>query len=430
VTVCVFGLWHLGTVTAACLAAAGCDVIGLDTQIDIVDRLSRGTPPLFEPHLEALVKDGLASGRLRFTTDSAVARDADVVWIAIDTPVDEDDRADAESVIRAVAALFPHMRDGALVLISSQLPVGSTRRLEQMFAAEAGGRTVTFACSPENLRLGKAIEIFRSPDRVVAGARSEQDRARIGDLFAPFTRNIVWMSVESAEMTKHALNGFLATSITFINEIAALCEQVGADAAEVERGLKSEARIGPRAYLSPGGAFAGGTLARDIGVLSALGAECRVATHLISAVKTSNDAHREWPERRLTDLLGGVRGKRIAVWGLAYKPGTDTLRRSAAIELCRWVQAHGGTTHAHDPAVSELPPEFSEVAQLAPTPLAAVTQADALVVATAWPEYRAVAAADVASRMHGSIVIDANGFLAATLGGSPALRYFTVGRGA
>lgn len=427
-TVCVFGLWHLGTVTAACLASAGHEVIGLDTSADVVDRLSRGEPPLFEPELARLVRDGLASGRLRFTADPAAVRDAGIVWVAADTPVGQDDRADAESVIRAVPAIFPHLRDGALVIISSQLPVGSTRHLEQMFAAVASGRTVTFAYSPENLRLGTAIEAFRSPDRVVVGVRSEHDRSRLSELFRPFTDQIVWMSVESAEMTKHALNAFLATSVTFINEIATLCEQVGADAAEVERGLKSEPRIGPRAYLSPGAAFAGGTLARDVGILSALGEGHGVATHLISAIKTSNDAHREWPQRRLSDLLGDLHGTQIAVWGLTYKPETDTLRRSAAIELCRWVVAHGGTVRAHDPAVPRLPDELFGVVHLASTPLDATAGAEALVVSTAWPEYRAVPAADVASRLRRPIVIDANGFLAATLGASSALRYFTVGR--
>jgi len=238
------------------------------------------------------------------------------------------------------------------------------------------------------------------------------------------------MSVESAEMTKHALNGFLATSVAFINEIAALCEQVGADAAEVERGLKSEARVGPRAYLSPGAAFAGGTLARDIGVLSALGAQHGVATNLISSVKTSNDAHRAWPARRLAALLGDLAGKQIAIWGLTYKPGTDTLRRSPAVELCRWVQVRGAHVSAHDPAVSALPPDLQDIVRRANDPLDAVHDADALVVATLWPEYRGVAAGDVASRMRGSIVLDANGFLAATLGRDSALRYFTVGRGA
>jgi UDPglucose 6-dehydrogenase len=427
--VCVFGLWHLGTVTSAGLASGGHDVTGFDTDPAVVHRLSQGVPPLFEPGLEDLVKSGLSSGRLRFTDDAATGvRDADVVWITADTPVDEDDRADVESVVRGAAGLFPHLRDGALVLISSQLPVGTTRRLETMFAERADGRRVGFAYSPENLRLGKAIEVFTRPDRVVAGVRRDTDRETIAQLLVPFTDRIEWMSVESAEMTKHALNAFLATSVTFINEIAALCEQVGADASEVARGLKSEARIGPRAYLSPGGAFAGGTLARDVVFLSDLGRQHHVATHLLSSVKTSNDAHREWAQRRLAQLLGGVEGRTVAVWGLTYKPGTDTLRRSSAIELCEWLGAHGARVRAHDPAVRQLPPEVAATVHLASDPLAAADEAAALVVATPWPEYRSVNARELAGRMRGTVVLDANGFLAATVGREPGLSYLTVGK--
>ena len=167
------------------------------------------------------------------------------------------------------------------------------------------------------------------------------------------------MSVESAEMAKHALNAFLAASVTFINEIGAICEQVGADATEVERALKSEARIGPKAYLSPGPAFAGGTLARDIVFLSELGEAHGVPTRLLSSVKSSNDAHRQWPQRRLTQLLPDLGGSTVAIWGLTYKPGTDTLRRSASIELCQWLHGHGVVVRAHDPAVRRLPDELA-----------------------------------------------------------------------
>src|SRR5262249_7302954 len=293
------------------------------------------------------------------TTDTADAvRDADVVWVTVDTPVDDEDRADVESVVRGVAALFPHLRNGALVLTSSQVPVGTTRRLEAMFAEAAAGRRVGFAYSPENLRLGKAIEVFTRPDRVVAGVRSPEDRATIERLLAPFTDRIEWMSVESAEMTKHALNAFLATSVTFINEIAALCEQVGADAKEVERGLKSEARIGPRAYLSPGAAFAGGTLARDVVFLAGLGRARGAATHLLASVTRSNDVHRQWAARILEQALTNVGGKSIAIWGLTYKVGTDTLRRSSAVELCRWLIERGATVRAHDPVVKTLPADL------------------------------------------------------------------------
>jgi UDPglucose 6-dehydrogenase len=427
--VCVFGLWHLGTVTAACLASGGHDVTGLDNAAGVVDGLARGTPPLFEPGLEDLVKSGLAAGRLRFASDAATAvRDADVVWVTIDTPVDDDDRADVESVVQGTAALFPHLRDGALMLVSSQLAVGTTRRLEEMFAGTAHGRRVGFAYSPENLRLGKAIEVFTHPDRVVAGVRTERDRTTIAELLRPVTDRIEWMSVESAEMTKHALNAFLATSVAFINEIAAVCEQVGADASEVARGLKSEARIGPKAYLSPGGAFAGGTLARDVMFLSELGRQKDVATHLVSSVKTSNDAHRHWAQRRLSQLLDGVQGKTVAVWGLTYKPGTDTLRRSSAIELCEWLGGQGASVRAHDPAVRQLPAGVAGKIHLAGDPLDAAEQASALVVATPWPEYRSVDARELAGRMAGNVVLDANGFLAATVGRESRLSYLTVGK--
>ena len=428
--VCVYGLWHLGSVTAACLAAAGHDVVGLDPSADVIGRLSEGVPPLFEPGLEELTRRGIAAGRLRFTTDAADATgSADVVWITVDTPVDSEDRADVESVVQGIAVLFPHLRDGALVLVSSQLPVGTTRRLERMFEPSAAGRAVGFAYSPENLRLGKAIEVFTQPDRVVAGVRSARDRDIVAALLRPITGRIEWMSVESAEMTKHALNAFLATSVTFINEIAGLCEQVGADAAEVARGLKTETRIGPDAYLSPGGAFAGGTLARDVMFLSQLGRDRGVATHLLSSVKTSNDAHRQWAQRRLADVVGPLDGKRIAVWGLTYKPGTDTLRRSSAVELCEWLGSHGAVVRAHDPAVRALPAGLART-ELAPDPLSAVDRAAALVVATAWPEYRDVDASQVASRMSGRVVLDANGFLASSLGRQPDVTYLTVGKAA
>ena len=425
--VCVFGLWHLGSVTAACLAAAGHDVVGVDSDRGVVEGLSRGVPPLFEPGLAELVQDGLGRGQLRFSSDLAQAADADVVWIAIDTPVDEEDRADVDAVVRGTSALFPYLRDRSLVLISSQVAVGTTRRVADLFAHGAGGRDVAFAYSPENLRLGKAIERFTHPDRIVVGPVSPVDRETVTSLLRPFSDRLLWMSAESAEMTKHALNAFLATSVTFINEIAAVCEQVGAEAADVERGLKSDDRIGPAAYLSPGAAFAGGTLARDVMFLSRIGGERQVSTHLLSAVKTSNDAHRQWPQRRLREILGDLNGTAIAVWGLTYKPGTDTLRRSSAVELCRWLHARGARVRAHDPAISALPTALAPAVDLLRDPLEAVRGAAALVVATAWPEYREIPAQQVAARMAGTLVLDANRFLAGSLGEHPGLRYVSVG---
>jgi UDPglucose 6-dehydrogenase len=353
---------------------------------------------------------------------------AEIVWIAYDTPVDEEDRADVESVVDRIIRLFPYLESDTLVLISSQLPVGTTRRIEDIYESTGLNKAVTFAYSPENLRLGKAIQTFTQPDRVVAGVRSGADRRKVTELFRPFTDRIVWMSVESAEMTKHTLNAFLATSITFINELATLCEQVGADAKEVERGLKTDARIGPRAYLSPGTAFAGGTLARDLMFLTGIGAAHNRPTHLLSAVKKSNDAHRQWTRHKLQSILGNLCGQKVALWGLTYKPGTDTLRRSASVELCEWLLGQGVSVRAHDPAVKILPGGLAQKVELEATPLAATTDAVALVVATEWPEYQFISSQKVMSSMKASLVIDPNRFLVKTLGNDPRIRYITIGK--
>ncbi len=433
--VCVIGLWHLGTVTAACLAGAGHQVVGLDFDPDVVARLSAGQPPLFEPGLRELVAQGLAAGRLRFSLDPAEAlAGASVAWLADDTPVDDDDRADVDYVLARAARVFPHLAPGALVLVSSQVPAGTTRRLEQACAqarAAAGAPgEVTFGYSPENLRLGKALAVFTQPDRVVVGLRHPADQERVAELLRPFTQHIEWMSVESAEMTKHALNAFLALSVAFINEIAGLCEQVGADAKEVERGLKTEARIGPRAYLAPGAAFAGGTLARDVVFLSALGAAHDQPTHLLRAVLASNDTHQAWPRRALAARLGSLAGRTVAMWGLTYKPGTDTLRRSSALALAQWLAEQGARVQAHDPAVRALPPDLPAAIRLCPTPAAALAGAEAVVVATEWPDYRAVTADQVVGAMARPLVVDANRFLASSLGADPRVQYYAVGKAA
>ncbi len=428
--VCVLGLWHLGTVTAACLASGGHAVVGLDFDAPTIHKLQAGQPPLFEPGLEELVKRGLAEGRLRFTTDiaNALADAPEVVWVAYDTPVDDDDHADVEFVVERVTRLFPHLPHGATVLISSQLPVGTAHRLENLCNAACPEAAISFACSPENLRLGKALQVFTQPDRVVIGVSTERDRARLTALFQPFTDKIEWMSVESAEMTKHALNAFLAVSVTFINELATLCEQVGADAKEVERGLKSEARIGPRAYLGPGGAFAGGTLARDIAFLNQIGAQHQQSTALLAAVRQSNAAHKNWARRKLQQLLGDLRGRTIAVWGLTYKPGTDTLRRSSSVELCEWLHGQGARVQAHDPAVKTLPAELAAHIELCPTPLAAAHAADAVVVSTEWPEYKDIRATELSAALAQPIVVDVARFLAKTLENQANLRYAAVGK--
>ncbi len=425
--VCVMGLWHLGSVTAACVASLGHRVVGFDFDATTIDGLRQGRPPLFEPGLEELVRKGLAAGNLSFSMDPESAMgDAVLLWVSYDTPVDDDDRGDVDFVIDRVARVLPFLPKGATVLLSSQLPVGSTRRLEALAAAKYPNKHLGFACSPENLRLGKAIDVFMKPDRIVAGVRREQDKDRLATLFSGITDRFEWMSVESAEMTKHAINAFLATSITFANEIAAICELVGADAKEVERGLKSESRIGPKAYLSPGAAFAGGTLARDVAFLNKVSMQKRLKTPLLSSVRPSNDEHKHWVERRLKTLFPDLAEVKIAIWGLTYKPGTDTLRRSMAVELCDWLLAEGASVRVHDPAVKALPPAWEGKVLRAYDPLDAVKGARALVVSIEWPEYKDIAGSEIADMAPGVAVLDASRFLSG-LSQIPGLRYIAVG---
>jgi UDPglucose 6-dehydrogenase len=418
--VCVYGLWHLGCVTAACLARAGHAVVGLDLDAINIGRLRNNQPPIFEPGLGELIRTEQAAGRLRFEHDLRAA-DAEIVWIAFDTPVDDDDRPQPAIVLDKVVALLDHVADGCLVLISSQLPVGSTRRLATI--AGERGRRISFAYSPENLRLGLAIEAFSRPDRIVVGLESEVDRAKVAALLAPFTDNIVWMGIEAAEMTKHAINAFLATSVAFMNEVASICESVGADAKEVERGLKSEKRIGPGAYLSPGGAFAGGTLARDIATLASLQSELV----LIPAVRESNRRHRSWEMRKLRERYADLAGRDIAILGLTYKPGTDTLRRSAAVELAVALASEEARVRAFDPAVATLPAEIAGHIKLAGSAELALDSADGVVLATAWPEFRDLAWDRLLPTMRDPTVIDPNWSLSHILRNRPDVSYAAVG---
>jgi UDPglucose 6-dehydrogenase len=466
----VVGLWHLGSVTAACLADAGNHVIAVDPDPAVIEGLLAGRAPVAEPGLEQLLARNMH--RLDFICEPGALAGARRGWVTFDTPVDDDDNADVDWVLQQAVELLAPLPAGSLVVVSSQLPVGSIAKLQQRCAERRADGGLRFACVPENLRLGRALESFRARDRIVAGVRNEQDRAELAELLAPFSAEVQWMRVESAEMTKHALNGFLATSVAFINEVAEICESVGADAEEVSRGLKSEQRIGPRAYLGPGEAFAGGTLARDIGFLRGLAKHRGLPAHVFAGVADGNAAHKHWTRRKLLELLGdahahadadgdahadadgdahadadgdahadadgdahadvggehALAGRRVAIWGLTYKPGTDTLRRSSAIELCRWLVAAGAVVRAHDPAVSVLPADLADAVELCASPLDAVATAEVLVVCTAWPDYLQVPAADLLSALTPAQIIDPAGVLRTALEPYPDVHHVRVGK--
>jgi UDPglucose 6-dehydrogenase len=417
----VQGLWHLGTVTAACCAKYF-DVVGLDFEAANTAKLNSGKAPLLEPGLDELVTAGIASKKLSFTTDAKIAcENVDILWLTYDTPVNEHDESDVEFVLGNLRRALTNLPKGALVLISAQLPVGTCATLEKEFPQ------FDFACSPENLRLGKAIDSFEKAERVIVGIRAGAKKPLLEKLFTPFTPQIIFMSPESAEMVKHALNSFLALSITFINEVARLCEHTGADAKEVSVGLKSEPRIGPKAYLGPGGPFAGGTLARDVVTLTKLAAANSEKISVIPAIKQSNDLHRGWAFRRLQSRLGDLRGKKIAILGLTYTTNTDTLRRSAAVELCKQLLAVCANVSAFDPAVKTLPAELSSVA-LAADIVTALSGAEAVAVCTEWPQFRQADWAKIVPPMRQPVFVDANRFLEKELKNIPGIEHLSVGR--
>ena len=423
--IAVFGLWHLGCVTAACLASAGHEVTGLDFDADVIRNLRRGKPPLHEPGLAELLHDQLASGRLRFAAEPGEALPtAELLWLTFDTPVDDEDEADVAWVRRQFDAAVGSLRPGTIVLVSSQVPVGFTASLEE----RCRGRRFSFAYSPENLRVGRALESFEHQDRVVVGVRDDAAKPTLTQLLGPLAGRIEWMSIESAEMTKHALNAFLATSVSFINEVARICETVGADAKEVERGLKSEPRIGSRAYLAPGAPFAGGTLARDVRFLIGLGRAGNIVTPACSGVVESNELHAGWIQAKVEHLLAGVASPVVAVLGLAYTPGTSTLRRSFAVALCQWLVGRGVVVRAQDPGVRELPEPLARDVRLCNDAVETLRGADVAIIGTPWPQYRELRPDDFVDAMRRPAVVDQTWLLAATLGPDPRIAYVAPGR--
>jgi len=418
--VVVLGLWHLGSVTAACVARHH-QVTGLDFDESVLAKLRAGHPPLHEPGLDDLLAAGLANGKLNFSGDFTVAAHADVLWICFDTPVDSDDRSDLNWVHSRVDRVLPSLKPNTVVLVSSQLPVGTCAQFATKYPS------LHFACSPENLRLGKAIDAFEKPARIIIGASAAPARQVLGKMLAPLGAPLVWMRPESAEMVKHALNSFLALSVAYINEIAALSETVGADAQEVAIGLKSDPRIGTRAYLGPGGPFAGGTLARDVVALTKLGQTQNLPIALIPAIKESNDRHRGWAFRKVQKALAEIKQPVVAILGLAYTPNTNTLRRSAAVELCRQLLSAGMKVQAYDPLVQSNDANHLDI-PLQLSAAEALHGAHAVVICTEWSEFRDYPWPTLLANMARPVVIDANRLVEKARSSISGVTYLTVGR--
>jgi UDPglucose 6-dehydrogenase len=419
-TVCVIGIWHLGAVNAVGFADKGYRVIGVELDDKRARKLQKGVPPLYEPGLEELTKKHLKSGRLRFTSDPAAAAEADYVVIAYDSPVNERDEVDITPVADAARLAAPFLGPKTPLVITSQLPLGSSERIEADVRAASPAWRSGVVYTPENLRLGSAIARFLEPDMLVLGANDAAAAAAAQILYKSFKTEKLPMDLRSAEMVKHALNAFLATSITFINEIANLADRLGADAVAVGRALKLDKRIGKSALMMPGLGFSGGTLARDVTQLRKFSAELGYKAKLLDAIVDVNEGTFDEIIVRLQRKLGSLAGKRVGVLGLTYKPGTSTVRRSPALKIMDKLLAAGAACAGYDPKASAEELAEAQAGHAngsgqtftrAKSVRELATGADALVLVTEWPEFRELPFASLAKLMKRPLLVDSKNYL-------------------
>ena len=409
---CVLGIWHLGSVYSACLADLGYLVVGWDKDAKKVEDLNGGIPPLFEPELQEVLRKGIKSKRLSYTTDlSQAVKGSSFVLITFDTPVDEKDEVDLSEILATAQELGKCLENGATVIVSSQVPVGTCDQIKLLIKQNNPSLDFDVACSPENLRLGQAIECFKNPERIVIGADSVSTLDRVEALFDVIAAPKLRMNLRTAEMTKHALNAFLATSISFANEIANLCDEVGADAIKIAAALQSDARIGPKLPLLPGLAFAGGTLARDLKILKNLGESSGCETPLINGVLRVNQQQNGLVVRKLQKIYGSVKNLTVGMLGLTYKAGTSTLRRSAALDIIRDLTNEGASVKAYDPKASLEEIQLHREFQFCSEPYEVARGSDALIIVTDWPEFRNLDFDLIKSSMKKAVLIDAKNML-------------------
>jgi len=429
--VAVLGQWHQGVVAAACLAKWGHDVVGADISPSAIGGLSSARAPLFEPGLDDLLAEQAASGRLKFTTDVASAvQDRQLVMLSVDVLVDADDASDLSGVFALADLAAGGLCEGAVVLVTAQVPIGTCDAIKQRIAGARPGLAFGIAYIPENLRLGQAIDRFLKPPLPVLGTADDKSFELIEEIFAP--AEVAWQrcDVRTAEMVKHALNTYLATCVGFANEIGAVCVAAGADGRRVGELLRLEPRVGRSAPLLPGLGFSGGTLARDVQTVRGLADRAGVDTPFFDGLWRSNQEQNKNVVRQLTTLLGGsLSGRRLSVLGLTYKPDTSTLRRSAALEVIAEALDRGASVSAHDPKAdrSEIPrhPKLT----VHDDALSAIDRADALVLMTPWAEYRSLDLPEVRRRLAGKIVFDTAGLWTESAATNAGLEYVAIGRG-
>jgi UDPglucose 6-dehydrogenase len=406
----VVGTGYVGLVTGTCFADSGNPVTCLDINADKIARLNQGEVPIYEPGLEELVKRNVAAGRLKFTTDTAAAiHDAEVVFLAVGTPPAADGSADLSALWKVVDTIAPHLHERAVVVTKSTVPVGTCAGIERRLK-ERTGRDCRVASNPEFLKEGAAIEDFQKPDRVVVGVRSPDVGDILRSLYLPFLRTenpFLVMSPESSEMTKYVANALLATKISFINEVANLCERMEADIDDVRRGIGHDSRIG-FAFLFPGVGYGGSCFPKDVQALAAMARDKGVSPRILTAVHDTNLAQKKILGEKIAAHFGGnLKGRKVAVWGLAFKPRTDDVRDAPAIDLIERLLAGGATVRVFDPeAMDNVQAMYGDRLEYAAGVMDTLDGADCLAIVTEWGDFRRPDFDDVARRLRAKVIFD------------------------
>ena len=423
------GAGYVGLAYAAVLTELGYDVVALDIDEAKIQALSKGQLPIFEPGLTELVQRGLSSGRLRFTTDYAVAvPDADFVFIGVGTPPNAAGRANMEYVVTAARMVALHAKGHTVVVNKSTMPVGSVDLVADILA-EHGGPQATFAVvsNPEFLREGSAIHDIFHPDRIVLGSNDPVAAEQVGMLYAPLDAPLFFTDPCSAELIKYASNAFLAAKISFVNELAMICDRLGADVTVVAQGMGMDNRIGPL-FLQAGAGFGGSCFPKDLRALVSMAHEAGLPTEMLRAVEMINDAARHQVITKLRAHLGDLTHMTVAVLGLSFKPDTDDIREAPAIAVLRDLIASGAKVRATDPvAMKSLAGVLPEVT-LCEDAYAAATGADAVVLMTEWAVYRTLDMDQLANAMRGQVLIDGRNALDPLSAAAAGLVYDGIGR--
>ena len=438
----IFGTGYVGLVTGTCLAEVGHEVVCVDVDAAKVEGLNRGVIPIYEPGLESMVRANHAAGRLRFSTDAAIGiAHGEVLFIAVGTPPDEDGSADLQYVQAVAETIGRHLQRPAVVVDKSTVPVGTADKVREAIAAElqARGADVRFdvVSNPEFLKEGAAVEDCMRPDRIVIGADSTDAVEALKRLYAPFNRNhdrFVVMDVRSAELTKYAANAMLATKISFMNEIANIAEQVGADVEQVRRGIGSDPRIGWH-FIYPGAGYGGSCFPKDVQALAWTAQQHGVQPRLLDAVEAVNDAQKGHLFELAARHYGGkakLRGKTVALWGLAFKPNTDDMRAASSRRLLQQLWDAGAKVRAYDPeAMAETRRIFGERADLVLCDSASATLdgADALFVVTEWKQFRSPDFARLKAKLGDAVLFDGRNMYEPAEVEAAGLAYYGIGRG-